>query len=54
MDILEYFDNTYESSVELEQLANQGKFRVIIVIDDLLKLANEKLSDEINWILDCI
>ena len=25
-----------------------------MLVEDLLKLANERLADEINWILECI
>ncbi len=54
MDILQYFDSDFNASIPLETLCKSSKIIVIIYIEDLLKLANERLSDELNWILDGI
>ena len=54
MDILQYFDSDFNASISLETLCKANKIILIIYIEDLLKLANERLSDEINWILECI
>ncbi len=35
-------------------MAEKNQFTLIVLIEDLLKLANEKLSDEINWIIEGI
>jgi hypothetical protein len=54
MDILQYFDSDFNASIPLETLCKANKIILIIYIEDLLKLANERLSDELNWILECI
>ena len=51
MEILDYFDQQFTASVELKTLKPTN---IVVLIEDLLKLANERLSDEINWILECI
>lgn len=54
MEILDYFDQDFKASVDTVGIAKENPCTFIVLIEDLLKLANEKLSDEINWILDCI
>jgi hypothetical protein len=54
MDILEYFDSQCKASLDIKELAKTGSIHFIVLITDLLKLANEKLTDEINWILRCV
>ena len=40
--------------MDLGELVRNEPCVLVVLVEDLLKLANEKLSDELNWILDCI
>ncbi len=54
MDILQYFDSNFKAQTDVSNISKDGKIVLIVYIEDLLKLANDRLSDELNWIVDCI
>ncbi len=54
MDILEYFDIDYKASISIKEFSKTGDIHLVVLMTDLLKLSNEKLTDEINWILRCV
>jgi len=52
MDILEYFDNDFKSSIKIETIFKTTNRGVLVVLmHDLLRVSNEKVALEINWIL---